>query len=131
VNLVHVEDIAQSFLLALEKPEARNQTYMIGSEKQYTWREVSDITADILEKKGVTVRLPHALVYAVAGMSEVFSIFQKKPSVLNWEKGRDIVQQHWTMSVDKAKREMGYRQEMSLEEGVRQTTEWYRKHGWI
>ena len=131
INLVHAHDIAQSFELALDRPEARNQTYMIGSEQQYTWREVSDITAHILETRGVTIRLPHALVYAVAGMSEVFSIFQKKPSVLNWEKGRDIVQQHWTMSVDKAKRELGYRQSMSLEDGVRQTTEWYRKHGWI
>ena len=131
VNLVHVGDVAQSVSLALVRPEAENETYNVGSELQYTWREVSDLTAAILAKKGMTIKLPHALVYTVAGISEFFSMFQKKPSVLNWEKGRDMVQAHWTCSVEKAKNEMGYRQVISLEDGVKDTTEWYRKEGWM
>jgi nucleoside-diphosphate-sugar epimerase len=131
VNLVHVMDVAQSVDLALTKPEAKNQTYMIGSEKQYTWREVSEITSQILDKRGITLKLPHAIVYGVAGVSEFFSMFQKKPSVLNWEKGRDMVQENWTCSVEKAERELGYKQEVSLEEGIRSTIDWYRSESWL
>jgi len=131
VNLVHVGDVAQSIELALTKPEADNQTYMVGGDQQYTWKEVSNLTAQILEKSGITIKLPHALVYTVAGISEFFSMFQKKPSVLNWEKGRDMVQTHWTCSVEKAKKELGYKPEYDIEKGIVDTVEWYRKHSWL
>ena len=131
VNLAHVFDVADAVLLAVEKDEAKNETYFIGGERHYTWREVSDLTADILKRRGLTVKLPHALVYTVAGFSEFFSMFRSKPSVLNWEKGRDMVQANWTCSVEKAVREIGYRQNISLEDGVRDTAEWYRKNGWM
>ncbi|HEY3875646.1 MAG TPA: NAD(P)-dependent oxidoreductase [Candidatus Kapabacteria bacterium] len=131
VNLAHVSDVADSVLLSIEKDAAKNQTYFIGSEKHYTWREVSNLTSDVLKRRGLTVKLPHALVYSVAGASELFSVFRAKPSVLNWEKGRDMVQSHWTCSVEKAKQELGYAQRVSLEDGVRDTTEWYRKIGWM
>lgn len=131
VNLLHAGDVAEGVRLALEHPDAKNETYFIASEQQYTWREVNDLTADIIRKKGLTIRLPHAVVYTVAGLSEFFSMFRSKPSVLNWEKGRDMVQAHWTCSAEKAKRELGYRQKISLEDGIRDTVEWYRREGWM
>jgi dihydroflavonol-4-reductase len=131
VNLVHVADVANSVLLSLEKDGAKNETFFIGSEEHYTWRQVSDLTEQILKKKGITVRLPHALVYTVAGLSEFFSMFRSKPSVLNWEKGHDMVQANWTCSVDKAKQLMGYKQNIMLPEGIVQTTEWYKQQGWM
>jgi dihydroflavonol-4-reductase len=131
VNLAHVSDIADAVLLALEQDAAKNKTYFIGAERHYTWREVNDLTSEILNRRGLTLKLPHALVYSVAGLSEFLSIFRAKPSVLNWEKGRDMVQSHWTASVEKAKNELGYRQKLSLEDGVKDTIEWYRKQGWL
>ena len=131
INLAHINDVANSVELAIEREEAKNGTYFIGSEKHYTWREVNNLTSEILQRRGLTVRLPHAIVYSVAGFSEFFSMFRSKPSVLNWEKGRDMVQANWTCSVEKAKRELGYAQEISLEDGIRDTTEWYKKNGWL
>lgn len=131
VNLVHVDDVVQSFERSLLNPKALNETYMIGSEEQYTWKHVSNLTSQILERAGITVRLPHSLVYGVAAVSELFNMFKSKPSVLNWEKGKDIVQAHWTCSVEKAKADLEYRQSVSLEEGIRKTTEWYRKEQWL
>ena len=131
VNLVHVSDVADSVVLSLEKDSAKNETFFIGSEDHYTWQHVSDLTAELLKKKGFTVRLPHALVYTVAGLSEFFSMFRSKPSVLNWEKGRDMVQANWTCSVGKAKQLLGYKQNISLPDGIIHTTEWYREQGWM
>src|SRR5207237_230163 len=124
VNLVHVQDVANGVDLALSHPASANETYLIGSDEQYSWRQVSELTSKILDKRGLTIKLPHGIVYAVAGISEFVSIFQKKPSVLNWEKGRDIVQPHWTCSVEKAKEEISYSQTVSLEEGIRSTCRW-------
>jgi nucleoside-diphosphate-sugar epimerase len=131
VNLAHISDVADAVLLSVEQNAAKNETYFIGAEQHHTWREVNNLTSEILKRRGLTVRLPHAVVYTVAGFSEFFSMFRSKPSVLNWEKGRDMVQANWTCSVEKAKKELGYTQKISLEDGIKNTTEWYRKNGWM
>jgi nucleoside-diphosphate-sugar epimerase len=131
VNLVHVDDVVQSFLLSLEREEAKNQTYLIGAEQHYTWKQVSNLTSEIIKRRGITVRLPHALVYTVAACSELVNMLKKKPSVLNWEKGKDMVQANWTCSVEKAMKEIGYRQKIALDEGIRNTTEWYKQEKWL
>ena len=131
VNLVHINDVVQSFELAITREEAMNQTYLIGAEQHYTWKQVSNLTCEILNRRGITIRLPHALVYTVAGFSELFNMIKKKPSVLNWEKGKDMVQGHWTCSVEKAMKEIGYRQSVALDEGIRHTTDWYKKEQWL
>jgi dihydroflavonol-4-reductase len=38
---------------------------------------------------------------------------------------------YWTCSPDKAKRELGFKETLGLETGIKQTIEWYRKEGWI
>lgn len=131
VNLVHVRDLVNGIILAGEKPEGRNQTYFIGSERSYDWEEIAETTLRVLERKAVRMRVPEFLVFAVAGTVGFLSLFRKKPSVLNWEKGKDMVQKAWTFDVSKAERELGYKESISLEEGIRETIEWYRKEGWM
>lgn len=131
VNLLHVGDVARGIELGLVKPEGANRTFYIGSEKQYNWRELSDLASFILNKKGVFVRVPHIAVTGVAGLSEFLSMFKKKPSVLNWEKRMDLTQKHWTISTDRAQRELGFRQEIPVEDGFRDTIEWYKQQKWI
>lgn len=132
VSLVHSTDLARGIVDAAESEKAIGNTYFISSEEFYTWRHVGDITKQALgSKRVIPLRLPHSVVYAVAGISEFFGRFSQKPPVLNFEKGRDIVQSYWTCSVEAAKRDFQYRQKMSLEDGVRQTIDWYKQHGWL
>ena len=89
---------------------------------------------DQIKKRGKNafrVRLPEPLVYAVAATAGFFSSFSEKPSVLNFEKGRDMVQDYWTFDSTKAKRELGYNPAITLSEGIRETVKWYRENGWM
>lgn len=131
VSLVYVADLIKGITLAGERSEGKNQIYFIGSERYYDWEEIGEATLRVLARKALKVHVPNVLVYAVAGFVGLFSFFSKKPSVLNWEKGRDMVQKAWTCDTSKAKRELGYRETTSLEDGIRETIEWYRKVGWM
>ncbi|MGE3800590.1 MAG: NAD-dependent epimerase/dehydratase family protein [Candidatus Kapaibacterium sp.] len=132
VSLVHVDDLVRGFVLAGEHPRGEGETYFISSEDMYTWEEVGEKAAKLMGKKRVRyIRVPHALVYTAAGISGFIGKFQKSPPILDREKGKDITQSFWICSVEKAKEELGYRQQVSIDEGVKGTIEWYREQGWI
>lgn len=132
VSLVHGLDLSRGIIEAAESENTIGKTYFVSSEEFYTWQQVGDVTAKILGKKrAIPLRLPHFLVFGVAGLSEIFGRFSAKPPVLNFEKGRDITQPFWICSVERAKADFGYRQLISLEDGISQTVEWYKSMGWL
>jgi len=131
VSLVHSSDLVSGIVLAGESDISAGQTYFLGSDRPYTWREIGDATKRVMGKKAFRVRLHEPLVYAVAATAGLLSSFSEKPSVLNFEKGRDMVQDYWTFDSTKAKRDFGYTPVIALSEGIKETVEWYRKNGWM
>ncbi|PLX31807.1 MAG: NAD(P)-dependent oxidoreductase [Ignavibacteria bacterium] len=131
LSLLHAEDLVTGSILAAEAEVSLGETYFISSEEFYSWPQVGDITARILGSRFITLRLPHALVYGVAGVAQFIAGVQKKPATLNIEKARDITQRYWICDVSKARKDLGYRQHVGLEEGIRATVEWYRQQGWL
>lgn len=132
VSLVHVRDLARGIVDAAFSEVAVGQTYFISSDETYTWDQISAVTASVMGKrKLLRVRLPHSVVLSIAGTVGFFGKLAGKPPVLDFEKGIDLTQRYWICSTTKARRELGYRQEMSLADGIRDTVEWYRKASWL
>jgi nucleoside-diphosphate-sugar epimerase len=132
VSLVHVHDLVRGFVMAGETPAAAGETYFVSSERFYDWKEVGEITARVMgRRRPLYLNVPHPLIFGVAAINGFMGRFMKKPPILDYEKGRDITQGYWTCRVDKAMAEIGYRESLSIEEGIRITVEWYRQHGWL
>lgn len=131
VSLIHVADLARGIIMAGEHERSAGQTYFISSGKFYDWLEVGNLTAEIMRRKTWRVKVPEWAVYAVAAVAQLLSGLGDKPAVLNIEKARDIVQDAWICDASKAARELGFREEMTLEEGIRSTIAWYREAGWL
>ena len=131
VSLIHVGDLVRGFVMAAESEKARDQTYFISSDRVYGWKEVGDVTRSVIGKAALRIKVPEAGVFTIAAFSEFFGLFSRKPVLINFEKARDMVQDYWTCDSSKAQRDFGYRQEISLEEGIRTTIEWYRSKKWL
>ncbi|MEP7235318.1 MAG: NAD(P)-dependent oxidoreductase [Ignavibacteriota bacterium] len=131
VNLAHVLDIARGIELGLTREGGKNRTFYLGSERQYGWRELSNLASAIMGKRGIFVPIPHFVVSTIAGISEFASLFKKKPSVLNWEKRLDMTQLNWICSIERAQRELQYSPKITIEEGFEDTIKWYRAHRWL
>jgi nucleoside-diphosphate-sugar epimerase len=82
-------------------------------------------------KKAIRVHVPHSIVYIIGAISHFFNYFTSKPATFNLEKARDFVQENWTCDISKAKNELGYTQQISLEEGMQSTVDWYRENKWL
>lgn len=131
LSLLHVADLAEGLYLAAISEESSGEIYFISSEKYYNWDEVGKVTSKVLGKKAFRIRIPHFIVFTIAAFAQFFAMFSSKPATLNIEKARDLVQSYWICDTSKAMRELGYRQKVSLEEGIKRTCEWYKKMKWI
>lgn len=131
VSLVHSTDLVTGIILAGESEKANGQIYFLGSEQYYTWNEIGYVTKSVLNKKLIRVRVPKPLVFVIAGISGIASKLKSKPSVLNFEKAYDLIQENWCCDVTKAKKELGYKQEVTLAEGVKETINWYIDNKWM
>lgn len=132
VSLVHVHDLARGIVEATLFDQSIGKDYFISSDEFYTWDQIGDVTAAVMNKRRpMKLRVPHPLVMVLAGVSQFFGKFQSKPPVLDFEKGRDIVQPFWICSTEKARRDFGYTQQMSLKDGVQNTVDWYKNEGWL
>lgn len=131
LSLIHVNDLVKGFVLAAENPDAAGKIYFISSAKFYTWEEVGDITKKVMGKKPMHVKVPHSVVYIIAAIAQFFALFSSKPATLNIEKARDITTHAWICSPKKALDEIGYSQQLSVEEGIKRTVEWYKEQGWL
>ena len=131
ISLVHVRDLVRGMVDAAESDASAGETYFIGSETPYAWREIKAATTAALGRGALTIPVPGALVGTMGTVVEFASkLFGKYPP-LNREKAREIRETTKICSTEKAQRDFGYRQEVSLGEGVHETIAWYRAEGWL
>ncbi len=131
LSLVHVRDLVRGMVDAAESDVTTGQTYFIGSEQFYTWREIRDATLKALGRRALTVHIPPFLVEPIGALVELAGRLTGTYPPLNREKAREIRHACKMCAVDKARRDFGYRQQIDLEEGIQETIAWYRQQGWL
>ncbi len=131
VSLIHVTDLVRGIVMAGESERSMGQTYFISSSRLYGWKEIGEVARTALGRGAFRIRIPEAGVYVIAAFAELFSLFSSAPALINFEKARDMVQDYWTCDSSRAKRDFGYEQKVTLEEGISATVAWYRAQGWL
>jgi dTDP-L-rhamnose 4-epimerase len=97
-DFVHVEDVAQAFLLALDRPEAAGQVYNIGSGVDRTVQEVAELLADAMGRPDLS------------------------PEIAGKARAGDI--RHNIPDITKARIELGYTPRKDFSDGLRELAEW-------
>lgn len=131
ISLIYVKDLVKGFYQAALSEKSIGELYFVSSEKYYTWDEVGVATSKALNKKAFSVKVPHSIVYLISAIAQFISYFSSKPATLNIEKGKDITRKAWICDTSKAIREFNYKQETPLEEGIKNTVNWYKQMKWI
>jgi len=131
LSIIYVKDLVQGIYLAATKDISKGEIYFISSTEFYTWPQIGDELKKVTGKKAFTLRLPHFIVYAIAAIAQLFAMPLNKAATFNLEKARDFVQEAWTCDTTKAEKDLGYKQNYSLEEGLKRTIDWYRAEKWL
>jgi dihydroflavonol-4-reductase len=125
---IYIDDLVDGILLCGERPEALGQTYILAGDRYVTLNELVASIARVLGAAPPRSRLPiWPLLAGAAACETVCRPFGIDPP-LHRRRAAFFIKNR-AFSIEKARRELGYRPRVSLEEGLRQTAGWYVKHG--
>jgi nucleoside-diphosphate-sugar epimerase len=123
-SMVFTENLAQGIFLAAERSGIDKEIFWVADERPYTMNTIIDTVERLMDDefdlkcKHKRLRLPGLaaeVAYLVDGMMQSVGLYHPKIHVLS-EMNKTIA-----CSIGKAKKELGYKPQVALEEGMRQS----------
>ncbi len=131
ITFVYVTDVVQAVFLALEKGET-GRRYFLSDGAVYQSSTFSDlIRKELGNPWWIRITAPIWLLRIITCCGEYVGRLTGKVSALNNDKYHIMRQRNWRCDINPARQELGYAPQVTLEEGVRLTTKWYRQHHWL
>ena len=128
VPFVYITDVVQALLLALDSEWAVGQIYNISNDQPITQKQYFSAIAEELGVAPPRVYVPYYPMYAAAYVSERISLLSgyRIPPVAT-RHGIKILGEDGRLSIDKARRDLGYVPQVPIREAVRLTVAWYQQ----
>jgi len=127
-HLVHVDDLTNVIMLAAVHPAALNEVFICGNPECMTLEQIAKVVADELGNHFTVVRLPAAPFFVIADICEFICrkigieppIHRRRLAFFTKDR---------SFNTAKLRDKLGYTMRYTNEEGLIETTRWYRKHG--
>lgn len=131
LTFIYAADLAKAVFAALERGKS-GEVYHITEPVSYTQKDFRRIVKDKLGKKFVMpVRLPLWMAKVACSVMEKLAVVRGKTSTLNSDKYKILKQRNWRCSASKAREDLGFEAQTSLEEGMSRTIDWYEHTGML
>ena len=127
---VYIDDLVSGFLLALDRPEAAGEAFIIAGSRYVTQAELAALIARHSGGRVLPFRIPATpVVWAGILCEALCAPLGIEPPLHRrrvefWTKSR-------AFSIEKARRLLGYAPQVDLDEGIARTVAWYREAGWL
>src|SRR3569833_133907 len=127
LNLVHVDDVAQGHLAALDRGKI-GENYILGGEDVSLQPMLGDIAA-LSGRRAPRVTLPRAPLFPIAWGAEALARITGKDPLLTADALR-MSRYRMFFSSEKARRELGY-QARAYRAGLEDALAWFSTHGYL
>jgi nucleoside-diphosphate-sugar epimerase len=127
---LYIQNLVDAFELGAAVENGQGEAYLIGDERHYSLNELVRAIARTLGTPLNIRRVPFWPLWSAALLCEVgYKPFRVDPPL--FRRRVDWFRQNRAFNIEKAKKELGYRPRIGLEEGLARTAEWYRQEGYI
>ncbi|HEX9038469.1 MAG TPA: NAD-dependent epimerase/dehydratase family protein [Ktedonobacterales bacterium] len=126
VPLIYVSDVAQGMLLAGAAPGAQGRAYLLVNDEPVTQNGYLSAIADALGVAPPRTRIPYRLALAAATAAELVSRAARLERAPLTRFGVQAMGAEGRFSGERARRELGFQPQVSLQDGVRRSVAWYQ-----
>jgi dihydroflavonol-4-reductase len=127
---VFIDDLVAGFLLAMERPEAIGQSFILAGARYVSQVDLAGLIARHTGGRVLPFHVPAAPLQWAGALCEAILVPLGIEPPLHrrrvdfWTKSR-------AFSIAKARRLLGYDPKVDLDEGIARTATWYRQAGWL
>ncbi len=125
LNIVHVDDVAEGHILAMEKGVV-GERYILGGDNM-TLAGILEQLAEITGRPAPRMRLPHGIVMPLAHVAEAWARLTKAQNPMLTKDGVRMAKKYMFFSSARAKAKLGYSPRPAAE-ALRDAVEWFRGH---
>ncbi len=127
---IYIDDMTTAFLLCAEKPQAPGRSYNIAGERPVTISELATAIAHSLGKELPGGSIPLWLANLASDLFAITPGMQGERAPLTRSRVAFLTHSR-VYNISQARTELSFAPAVDLEEGMKRTAEWYRKHGYL
>jgi nucleoside-diphosphate-sugar epimerase len=129
-HLVFIDDLVRGYLLALERPEAVGEAFILAGPRSVSQAELAAAIARATGGRVLPLRIPaRPLRWAGALCEAVCVPLGIEPPL--YRRRVDFWTKHRSFSTEKARRLLGFQALVDVEDGIARTVAAYRAAGWL
>lgn len=129
-HMTYIDNLIDGFLLCARHPAAVGETFLIAGPQATTLQE---LTTRIAQALGVAAPRRHLPLWpfqlAAPVCQAVCRAIGVEPPL--YPRRLEFFSDDRAFTIDKARRLLGYAPQVSLDEGLSRTAQWYREQGWL
>lgn len=131
ITFIYVKDLVNAIYLAMEK-DISGRSYFVSEPRGYSSRAFSDyIQASLGIKRVFHITAPLWVLKAISAVSEQVARLTGKPATLNSDKYNIMKQRNWLCDTGPIEKELQFTARYTLEQGTRETINWYKQEKWL
>ncbi len=127
---LYIDNLVDAFLLAMQEGVGDGGTYLIADEE---YVEIKDLVLRVGKAMGVEMKVKHYPILPLM-MAGYFFEFICRPFKITppiFPRRVDWYRQNRAFDISRARKELGYKPRVGLDEGLRNTAEWYKREGYL
>jgi nucleoside-diphosphate-sugar epimerase len=127
---LYIDNLVDALIAAMVPDAGVGEAYLIADEH---YVEIEQLVKAVARALRVDVKIPHypVMPLVVAGhiFEKLYKPFDATPPI--FPRRVDWYRQNRAFDISKAKRDLGYRPRVGLDEGLARTAQWYRSEGYL
>jgi len=131
VSLCYVKDLVKSFDLSIRESLESGEIFHVADPAPYSWDELGLAAGRALEVNLKTIKLPLCSLYPGYLIAEFLGKINNNPSILSREKYFEMKQPAWIVNTDAVREKLGFTPQLSFQEAIKETIDWYINKGWL
>lgn len=129
-QLIFVEDLAQGLILAGTNAAAVGEIFILTGAYSISLNQLVEMVATIVGVRPPKLRLPVMPLYYAGHLCEIVcKPFGISPPL--YRRRVDFFRNSRSFSIEKARTMLGFAPQVSYEDGLRRTADWYREMGYL
>jgi nucleoside-diphosphate-sugar epimerase len=143
-SLIHVRDLVDAMILCGERGSRLDACaqcaahsprgyYFVAMDDQPTFADLGRLIGQCFGRQRFRIMSSSgpSLLWLAAALAEVGARVRGTPYILNFDRAREALAGDWTCSAQAIRHDLGFTPQVPFVDRLRQTSDWYLRHGWL